>query len=181
MLNLKVTVENDKILIQGLQLASKGIPGAAGIGLMRITTGIFAEAYKNLSGGSRSKVKLFTTNKKTGKSKRSQLRGLTDLLTARPGSYPVPRVTDWLRESLAFVKPRQTKTTRGRTFSAGAYESIVYNAAEYASVIAQAQGSSAKYRARPFISDGVQTYDQGGRIVAVMDEELQKVIDQSGL
>ena len=179
MLNVQVSIENEKVVIKGLQNASGAIARRADIGMGRIVAGIFDHAHTLLRGPSRSRTKMFTKNKKTGKRKRAPLRGTSNLLGARPGSYPVPRVTAHLLNLLSFVKPGETKTTGGQTFRAGHLNAIVYNAAGYARNIHDGTGTSAKYGPRRFLIDALQKYDQGARIKAVMEEEIQKAIKES--
>ncbi len=185
MLDLNITIDNEKIVINGLQNAVGVVAHGAEIGVMRVAVGIFAEAFKLLQGPARSRVSIFTGKKeyykKTGKRKRAPMRGITNATVARPGSYPVPRITSNLLTRLAFVKPGETKTVNNYTFSAGRLEAIVFNAAEYASNIHDGTGTSEKYGARPYITDAVQNYDRGGRIVAVIEEEIQRAIDESDL
>lgn len=188
MLNLRVTIENEKVIIRGLEGASGAVARGASIGMGFVTAGIFDEAYTLLQGGSRSRIKVFTKKKeyyqkgeRKGKRKREKMRGATNPLGARPGSYPVPRVTGHLLTHLGFVKPGETKTLNGLTFSAGVLEAVLYDAAEYASVIHDGTHSSTKHGPRPFTTDAVKKYDQGGRIAAVIDKEVQKAINESGL
>lgn len=186
MVGLNVTIDGDKVLIQGLTLADRAIVRGGAAGLERVTVGIFDEAHKLLSGQSRSRLRIFTRaqtyNIKTRKRTRTKMRGVTDQLGAAPGSYPpVPVVTGHLRRYLNFIKPGESKSDNGYSFSAGPLEAIVYNSARYASVISEGTYSSEKYGPRPFDTDAVKNYDQGGHIAAIIDEEVQKAIDAAGL
>ena len=181
MLDIKVTIENDKVVVQGLQNLSHSVASAANKAIGIIAVGIFDNAHALLRGGARSRIKLFDTNKKTGVRERSRLRGLSDVLGARPGSYPVPRVTARLYNLLDFVKPGETKTANRHTYRAGPLGAIIYDAADYASVISEGKGSSTKYGPRRFLTDALQKYDQNSRIKAVLEDEIQKAVDQSGV
>jgi hypothetical protein len=80
--------------------------------------------------------------------------GQFDMLGGKPGSYPVPRLTGNLARLLDFVKPGQVKVARGIVFRARQDEAILFNAAQYANVIHQGTGSSARFGKRPFLTDG---------------------------
>lgn len=173
MLELKVTVEGDKTLITGLENTAAGIPKAITRGLSLIAKGVHSGAMDYLSGpggagkaqrrkpeeGERTGFK----NKTTGKTVKF------DLLEGA-GAYPVPVRRGNLRRLLNYVEPGQSKGS----FSAAPDEAIVYDSAEYARVIREGTGSSAKYGPRDYLTDGLMQYDQGDRIVKTLEEELAK-------
>lgn len=185
MIALAMTIENEKVVIAGLSAAGAAIPVGASAGMGRVAAGIFGEAFKKLQGPARSRVRIFTNNDKryarSGKRTRVQSRGRTESIGARPGSYPVPRVTSHLLTRLSYIGTNESRSDNGKTFATGTLESMVFNAADYASVIRDGTHSSSKYGARPFDTDAVIAYDGNGNIAAVMNEEIQKAIDDSGI
>lgn len=162
MLDLKVTIEGDKVLIAGLQRLQKEIPNVIRGAIFKVAQEIHREASENLKGPGRKSVR-----------KRTRARGQFDLLGARPGSYPVPVLTGHLRRSLDFVKPGESKTSNGITFRAGKFEAIVYNSAEYANVIHEGKLSSAKYGRRPYLDDAVKKVNIQGILEAEINRFLK--------
>ena len=184
MLNLNITIDGDKVLIEGLQRFGANINRPVRRGLERIGKGIFVEAFRWLQGPSRSQTRIFTKKEdyyKTGKRKRTSLKGRSESLLAAPGSYPVPRVTGHLLRMLNWLKPGETKTSGDMTFTASDTESIIYNAADYAENIFRGTGTSSKYGPRDALKDGLERFNQGGRIKQTIEEEITKDIKNAGL
>lgn len=174
MLDIRVTIDGDKVILEGLQNFMVEFPGAIQKALTRMGKGVYNEAFKWLQGGSRSRVKMFTK-----KGKRAQLRGKADLLNARPGSYPVPRVTGNLLHLLNWLMPGASKTTGGITVTAGPFESIIYNSAKYSESIHEGRDTSSKYGRRPFLDDGFKHFNQGNKVVLILNQEIETVIKKT--
>ena len=151
MLSIQVKIEGDKVVIDGLRNLAASVPQAIAAGLFRAAMGVHREAFAKLSGP-----------------------GLAE--SGVPGgAYPVPVRTGWLRRMLDFVPPGASKSSGGLTFTAGALEAIVYNAAAYASVIHEGTHSSSKHGKRPFLTDGLQAFGDA-KIKDIMEDEIQKAI-----
>lgn len=151
MLNIKVKVFNDKIVIDGLQRFVDKAPGAVKRGLATSALGVFKEAFKWLSGAGAKKS------------------------SVAAGGYPVPVRTGHLRRMLAWLKPGATKSAGGQSFAAGPFESVVYNSAEYAEVIHEGKRSSVKYGPRRYIEDAFETFNQGGKIKRNIEAEINRI------
>jgi len=172
MLGIRVTMEGDKAVIAGLEKAAKEMPGAIQAGLFRIVEKANEEAVNLLSGPGNpsARGRKYTRGGKTFR--RTRARGQSASLQGKPGSYPVPVLTGWLRRMQGFVPPGETKTANGITFRAGRFEAILYNAAEYANVIHEGTRSSAKYGRRPFHTDAIQKVP----MAQIMEEEIGKAL-----
>jgi hypothetical protein len=182
MLDISVTLEGDKVIIEGLAQFAQELPGAITKGLTRTAVGVYNLAYRFLSGAGAKGISKQVTSKKTGK---KYLKWQKQSIPA--GGYPVPVRSGWLRQMLDWLKPGESKTVAsfsemgsrtthsGGTFTAGENEVIIYDAAEYAHSIHEATGSSAKYGRRPFIVGAFEMFNQGGHIKEVLMEEINKV------
>jgi hypothetical protein len=150
MLDIRATIEGDRVLLEGLGRFARNTPEAVERGLERVVTGVYREAFDLLSGpgAKRSKVP--------------------------PGQYPVPVRRGYLRQMLDFVLAGESKTGDAGTFTAGDLEAIVFNSALYAEVIHEGKGSSEKFGPRPFMDDAYETFDRGGRVVEILEEEIAK-------
>lgn len=145
-----VKIVGDRAVIEDTDRIERNYPEAMVRGMSRIIVGVNREAVKNLSGPGAKKSK------------------------TAAGGYPVPVRIGHLRRSENFVLPGKTKTSNGLSFSAGRFGGIVYNTAEYSRVIHEGRGSSRKYGKRAYISDAVLKYDEGGKMIRVLDEEVSK-------
>lgn len=168
MLGINVIVEGDKVVIEGFNrlshnITDKAVPRA----LSRIAQGTAVEALANLTGPKRG---LKTVTSKKGRQRAVGQKG------ELAGGYPVPMLTGNLRRLLGFVMPGRTKSSNGKTFTAGPMEAIVFDSAEYAMTIHEGRGSSAKYGRRPFMDDAFKTFNAGARTKAIMEEEIAKEI-----
>ena len=143
MLVLTATIENDKIILNGLQDVAQEMPSAVRAGFRRIGDGVYAQAFSLLSGPARPRVRLqdktdYTysegnIDRKT--TKKTRLRGQFAQLGARPGTSPVPRVSGNLRALLGWVGPGESKGSSGLDFTAGDLELVLFDSAAYASSI----------------------------------------------
>lgn len=154
MLDIHVSIEGEKVIIEGLERFARHIPSAAQRGLSRAAKGIHRKAHDFLSGPG---------------AKASNVSA---------GGYPVPIRTGHLRRMLNWLEPGQSKTASGITFTTGPMEAIIFNAAEYAMTIHEGKKSSAKYGARPFLTDALEKFNQGAKIAKIIREEVQKEIDR---
>ncbi len=193
MLSISATIEGNRVVIDGLSGLAKSTTPCVVRGLRTAARGIYAESFKNLSGPGRTPVRTHgrqtwraagyqregRTKLQSGKEKDGVLTGMHSFLGARPGSYPVPIITDNLRGRLAILEPGESKKGQGDigTFTAGESEFVIYDSAAYSYVIRDAKGSSRNYGQRDFIGDGLQTYDQTVGIATPVEEELGKEID----
>jgi len=172
MIDIRVTIEGDKVIIAGLHGLSSELRPAISSGLSRIAEGAFDEAYRWLSGpGSLYE----TRTSKTGKTYR---RKVGDFL---PGQYPVPVRTGWLRRMLYWLKPGTTKTHGDITITTGTLEAIVGNAAAYAETISEGKGTSARHGRRPYIEDGLKRFNAGNKMQHTIEYEIGKTLKEKGL
>lgn len=181
MLAINVTINGDKVLIEGLGEFADEIPGTLRRGLKKTVRGIhpLAMAYLNGAGGAGRKAQItgpsrgFT--KKSGESVnfKQQLSGA--------GAYPVPVRTGNLKRLLDFVDPGQTITSNGMAFSAGDMEVILFDSAEYAYPIHQGTGSSRKFGARPFATDALKRFNSETGIANVLENEISESLKKKGL
>jgi len=151
-LDIRVEIHGDKVVMAGLQRLEQRIPRAIDRGLRRSAMGIHRAAYDFLS-GPKSAV----------------------------GGYPVPVRTGHLRRSLDWLGPNRSKSKDGKTFTAGPHEAVVYNSAVYSRAIHDGRGSSAKFGARPYLTDALEQFNRGNHIADVMAEEISKEIAKEGL
>jgi len=175
MLDLKLTVEGDKVILEGLNKLSKDLHPAAMRGLQKAAIGIHTEAFNFLSGaGAKGTSKEVTS--KTGK---KYLKWEKRSMPVPPGGYPVPVRTGWLRRSLNWLKPGESKTGEAGTFTAGKDEVIIYNLAAYANAIHEGRGSSAKFGPRPFLTDAFKKFNQGDRIIKIVEDKIRKTVNRN--
>ncbi len=174
MLDLQITVDGDKIVIEGLDRLAVMIPTAIKRALTRIATGSHRESHALLSGPGGA-----------GKEVRRDYVGFTkksgeDVIFRSfegAGGYPVPVRSGLLRDSLDFLFPGQSKTAgKALTFTAGPDEAVIYDSAEYARVIREGTGSSSKYGPRDYLTDGFEKFNTGARAVRIVEEEIGKEI-----
>jgi hypothetical protein len=135
--------------------------------LREIVTLTHEGANERLSGPGRTKVRLKNKkdfkyqdgNVKRSVKRKTARRGQSDALAARPGAYPVPVLSGHLRRMLGMVMPGHTVASNGLSFSAGSDEGIVFNSAEYASVIHDGTRSSKRFGPRAYITDSFEAVD----------------------
>lgn len=186
MLDVQVTIENEQVVVKGLQRFAEQTPAAVRRGLMRVAAGTHREAMDWLSGPGRTKMRL--TNRgavihEDGRitKRKTRLSGQTSQLGARPGSYPVPVLTGNLRRMLNWLSPGQTKSGEAGTFTAGDMEVVVYDSAAYADVIRSGKWTSKGFGPRPFLEDALTRFNEGARIKQILEEEIQAEIEKGGL
>ncbi len=92
------------------------------------------------------------------------------------GAYPVPIITGNLRRLLDWLKPGENKGV----FKAGGMEAIIYSSTPYSGVIHEGRGSSAKFGARPFITDGFKRFNEGDKLVHLLEDEVEKAARKKG-
>jgi hypothetical protein len=191
MLALNVTVSGDKVIIDGLNQLATEMPRVVQRGLKKVVRGVSREAMNFLNGAgglssyeTRTSKKGNQYQKKTGSkvemydgfTRKSgevqQFKRFTD-----SGGYPVPVRSGNLKRLLDFLDPGQSKDS----FTAGPMEVIVYDSAQYASVIHQGTGSSAKFGKRAFLDDALAKFNQGDAIAITLETELNTEIQKRGL
>lgn len=157
MLDINVTIEGQKVIIDGLGKLTGELQVAANRGLERSVTGIYRLAYEFLSGEG---------------AKASNIPS---------GGYPVPVRTGDLRRHLDWLKPGESKTGPAGTFAAGQNEVVIYDSEEYANVVHGGYGSSAKFGPRRFLTDALEKFNVGDRIRKNIEEEVAEEIGKAGL
>jgi hypothetical protein len=176
MLDLKVTIENDKVVVQGLQNLAARFPGAVKRGLRRSAAGIYSIAFQWLSGPGGA-----------GKKQRSDYTGFTkksgEAVSFRSfhtsGGYPVPVRTSHLRRQLDWLAPGGSKSGDLGTFKAGDNEVVIFDSALYAPAVFLGRGSSAKFGPRDALKDALEMFNRGAQIQQIIGEEIRKEINQA--
>ena len=178
MLNLSVTIEGDRIVINNLERLSSALPQATKRALSRIAQGVFSEAHAFLAGpgGAGKKQKRRPApGEKTGFTKKSGERVDFSLLEGA-GAYPVPVRTGFLRQALYFLNPGESASLVSGSDTAGPNEAVIGDAAQYANVIHEGTGSSAKYGPRRYLTDGFERFNGAGRAVSIIEEEIAREV-----
>lgn len=186
MLDVRVTVEGDRLTVANLAALAERFPKAVERGLKRIAQGVHRQAFDRLSGPGRALMRLtnrgaIITEDNRVTRQRSRLRGQSDSLGAKPGSYPVPVLTGNLRRMLDFLYPGESKSGPAGTFSAGPMEIVVFNSAAYARAIHNGTGTSGGFGPRPFLVDGLKMFNEGSRIKNIIEEEINREIAMRGV
>lgn len=174
MLGINVTIDGEKVVINGLTSLSDNI-GMKAIprGVRRITQGtarISLEKY--LSGPARG-----LTSKTSKGGRQRGIAGKPELA----GGYPVPRLSGNLRRLTSWLNPGQSKSIEGFSYSAGPMEGLIYTPLPYAGQIHEGRGSSKKYGPRRFLDDAFTFFNKGARSNRIMEDEIEKEISASGL
>ena len=179
MLDLTVTIEGDKVVINGLKHLVNQVPDAIKRGLEQNAIGIYtaAQGFLSGSGGTNKKVRTDYTGftKKSGEEvKFRSYEGA--------GAYPpVPIRTKGLLDHLYWLKSGESKSGPLGTVTAGPFEVIISDSAEYARVIHEGTGSSAKFGPRRYLTDALEKFNQGDAIKRNLEAEIQKEISKAGL
>jgi hypothetical protein len=165
---LSMRVEGDKVFIEGLdRFAAGGLQAARQRAARRIGSGVFNAAHQWLSGPGGASKKVRTDyvgfTKKSGED--VMFRSYKGA-----GAYPVPVRSGNLRNHLDWLMPGQSKAG----VTAAHNEIIIFDSAEYARRISEGTGSSAKFGPRPFLIDGFNTFNRGGKAVGIVEEEIGK-------
>jgi hypothetical protein len=167
-MEIAISIHGDKLVVENLHRLNAALPVALQRSMSRASKGIHRQAYSFLSGA--GGIYEDRASKKTGKAWRKKTG------TTPSGGYPVPVRTGNLRRLLDFVEPGQSKSSGGSTFTAGPMQAIVYNSAEYARVIHEGLGSSAKFNPRRYLLDGLKRFNEGSHIVKIVQEEIRREI-----
>jgi hypothetical protein len=170
-LDIRVTMDNGKVVIEGLRSLSSGFPGAISRALTTSAKGIYRFAFEYLSGpgGASKKVRNDYTGFKTASGNKVKFRAYRGA-----GNYPVPVRTGYLRKMLDWLKPGESKSANGLIFAAATDEAVIYDSANYSRTIHEGLSSSRKYGKRPFIVNALQRFNQGGRIRKNLLDEIEK-------
>lgn len=182
MLDINVTIKGDKIIFEGLDRFAQQIPGAVQKGLTDAVRGMHSEALALLNAAGAK------GDYSTGKWKEKDTPDAS-------GGYPVPVRTGFLKRALHYLEPGQSKSFGNQTdfqtrkskkvvkdtMKVGDTEAMLYNTAEYAYVIHEGRGSSAKFGPRPFLTDALEKFNQGDKIKKIMEDEINKAIKGAGL
>lgn len=175
MLDISLTIEGDKIIIEGLNKLSQELMPAVRRGLQRSAISIHRQAFQWLSGAG-AKGKSTEVTSAAGK---TYLRW--DKQSIAAGGYPVPVRTGWLRRCLNWLKPGASKTGEAGTFTAGPNEVVIYDSARYANVIHEGTESSKKFGPRQFLTDAFELFNRGLGIKGDVQDEIQKAKAAAGL
>lgn len=160
MLSISATLENDKVVIEGLQDLAEDVPHAIRIALAKGAKETHRESFEFLSGAG-----------------------------GGAGWYPVPVQTGHLRRLLDWLAPQKTpgwtaqakaKSVNGLDYATGDMEAMVYNSAAYSRSIHDGTGSSEKFGARPFITDGFERFNQGNKLAEITNQEIEKAARKRG-
>ena len=173
MLNITVTIENEKVILEGLEgfsedIRTKAIPAA----LREIASGTAREAIRFLSGPKRG----FKTVKAKGSGRQRAVPQKTELA----GGYPVPRLSGNLRRLMRWLGPNRTTESEGLSFTTGPMDAVIFNSAGYASVIHEGMGTSAKYGERRYIDDAFEVFNQGDKAIGLITEKIAEVKSKRG-
>jgi hypothetical protein len=172
MLDIKVSIENKEVVIQGLDKLGFGIDIAATKGLQRATVGIFGIAFQWLSGAGGQTRTYSREWSAGGEIRRKKKYG------AAPGGYPVPVRTGNLRRLLNWLWPGESKSGDAGTFTAGPDEFVIYDSASYAAAVFLGRGSSAPYGPRDALRDALELFNHGGMIQQLIGEEITKEMNK---
>ncbi|TLM60963.1 MAG: hypothetical protein FDZ69_13725 [Deltaproteobacteria bacterium] len=171
--SIKIEHDLNRIIID-LDRLSLQLPRASQKALRRIAKGIHRDAFKWLSGNGYLYEE--RASSKTGKKYKKQLGRTSRWL------YPVPVRTGHLRRSLAWLSPGESKNSNGESFTAGDNEAIIYNSAIYARNVHNGWAFLGRtWPGRPFITDAFESFNQSGKITAIVEEEIGKAITANGL
>jgi hypothetical protein len=171
MLDLRVTLDNGKVVIEGLRSLAQGVPGAITRALTTSAKGIYRFAFQYLSGpgGASKKVRTDYTGFTKASGEKVSFRSYRGA-----GGYPVPVRSGYLRKMLDWLKPGEAKSAGGLAFAAAGNEAVIYDSAEYANAIHEGRGSSRQYGKRPFMTNALERFNQGGKIRNTLLEEIEK-------
>ena len=161
MLNISVTIENEKVILEGLEgfsedIRTKAIPEA----LREIASGTAREAIRFLEGPKRG---LKTVKAKGSGRQRATPQG-------EAGGYPVPRFPV-ICAYYEMARPNRTTESEGLSFTTGPMDAVIFNSAGYASVIHEGMGTSAKYGERRYIDDAFEVFNQGDKAIGLITEK----------
>jgi hypothetical protein len=181
---ISITIQGDKIIIEGLNKLASDIPEAIQSGLIEAVKGIHQNAkyFLHAEGAKGTYEKT-----KTGK-----FRWKKRDVPVSAGGYPVPIRSGTLGRSLKWLFPGQTeswgtfsdlnsrKVFKAGSVTAGPFEAIVFNIAPYAHVISEGTRTSAKYGPRPFLTDALKRFNEGDKLTKIMHENIEKAKKKAG-
>jgi len=185
MLNVKITAENNKVILDGLQQLGDNYKPAAMRAMERAAVGIYDYAYRWLSGaGGAGKKKrrdyIGFTKKRSGTDEHSLTGQVVEFRSyIDSGGYPVPRRAGHLRRMLDWLGPGQSKSGDAGAVTAGENEFLIFNTASYALAVFEGLGSSAKFGPRNALVDAFELFQHGGQIQQLIGEEVRKEINQA--
>jgi hypothetical protein len=165
-------------MLEGLNQLAANMTQTTNKGSIRVAKGIYREANVWLSGAGGASKRVRSDY--TGFTKKSG-QAVSFRSYQGAGRYPVPIRAGNLKRLLDWLEPGQTKQGEAGTFTAGPNEVVIYDSAEYADTIHEGKGSSAKYGPRPYMTDALEIFNTGSLIRQMVDEEIQKEIDEKGL
>ncbi len=174
MLDIKVSINGDRVVLENLQGIAERLPEAVERGLTRSAVGIHEAAKRWLSGAggqTRSYSRKWSAG---GEVRQKKTYG------AAAGGYPVPVRTGHLRQALDWLAPGQSKTGDTGTFVAGSGEVVIFDSASYADAVFHGKGSSASYGPRDALQDAFELFNHGDNIRRLISEEIQKEINSHG-
>ncbi len=173
MLDVKITVDENKIVLENLERLGNNLKPAAMRAVERVAGGTYDGAMQWLSGPG-GQTRSYSREWSAGGEVRKKKQ-----YGAAPGGYPVPVRTGHLRRSLAWLAPGQSKSGDVGTVTAGEDEFIIFDSASYALQIFEGTGSSAAYGPRNAILDSFEMFNRSGQIQQLVGEEVRKEIDKN--
>jgi len=179
LLDIKVTIEGDKVVIAGLNAIASEFPRAVQRGLERSAKGVYRDAQDFLRGPGGTAKKVRTDY--TGFKNKSSGKDVVFRSYQGSGGYPVPMRTGHLMRSLDWLRPGESKSSTIGTFTAGQNEVVIFDSAEYAYAIHEGKGSSAKFGPRRFLTDALTKFNSGYGIEKTISEEIAVEISKAGL
>lgn len=159
MISVDVTSTGERVLVSGLTHAAAIMPNTVRGALTKVAIGVCRAAMDNLNGS----------------------------VSSAAGSYPpVPVRTGNLKRLTWFLKPQSTSGRNfsgdaDSTFSSPPFGIIVYNTAEYSKAIHDGTGSSARFGPRKFLTDALNTFNQGNQIANIINSDVNAELLRRGL
>jgi hypothetical protein len=171
MLDTRITVQNERVVIEDLRRIGAGFKPAGLRAVRRAAAGIYSIAYQWLSGAG-GQTKSYSREWSAGGEVRKKKK-----YGAAAGGYPVPVRTGHLRGMLAWLSPGESKSGDVGTVTAGADEFLVFDSASYAMTVFEGMGSSKEYGKRDAITDAFEYFNHGGQIQQMVSEEMRKELN----
>lgn len=180
-MNITITLEGDKLVIENLNAMPGRVQRMAGKGLGIVARGVHREAFEKLDGAGGN-------NRNTRMGKRQiKKEGIRDGFTKKSGEVvrfrlwkdaggypPIPSRTGNLKRLLDFLDPGETFSNDRGSYTAGKTEVVVFDSARYARVIHEGTGSSKKFGKRPFLHDALEKFNSGGNVVNIVTREIER-------
>ena len=170
-MNITITLEGDKLVIENLNAMPGRVQRMAGKGLGIVARGVHRQSMDFLNGAGAKGTSKLVTNKKTGK---EYLKWTKNKAPIPAGGYPVPVRTGNLKRLLDFLDPGETFSNDRGSYTAGKTEVVVFDSAGYARVIHEGTGSSKKFGKRPFLHDALEKFNSGGNVVNIVTREIER-------